>query len=123
MSDENTIEFTTRGKKQLRDVVYGEVKLHVNSIMMPMIEERIDKAITNKIRNNDISWIIESKVEKVVREVYGKQIREMLREANFQEKLKEEIINYLQKRWSQDTIVFDEYFNKSLMRALKELIQ
>jgi signal recognition particle GTPase len=123
VNEEDKIEFTTRGKKQLRDVVYNEVKSHVNSIMEPMIDERIDIAIRNKLVKKDINYVIESKVERVVNEVYSKQIREMLREAGFEEKLKEEIIAYLHKKWSLDSIVFDEYFNKALMRAVKELIQ
>jgi signal recognition particle GTPase len=123
MSEENKIEFTTRGKKQIKDILYNEVKSYVNLIMEPMIEERIDRAIMNKIQNKDLDLIIASKVERVVREVYWKTIEEMLRKADFQEKLKEEIIRYLHDTWANGQIPFDIQLNKALMKALKELIK
>jgi len=122
MSEKESIELSTRGKKQLKDVLYNEVKTYVDTIMQPMIEKRIDYILKNKVEELGHS-ILKEKLEKVIRDIHRDIIEKMLRASNFQEKLKEEIIKYIHERSACGQLPFEEQLNSALKRALKELIQ
>ena len=120
MSEEK-VELSTRGKNQIKEIAYHEIKAIVDSMISPMIEQRINLTIKQKL--NDLGHkTFEMLIERVIRDVYWKIIEDMLLKANFQDKLKDEIIKYLHTEWACGQVPFDEQFNKALKRALKELI-
>jgi len=120
---EDAIEFTSRGKRQLKSLIYDEIKEQIDVLIEPMVTSMIEKRINTKLE----SFMSNSKIEELVKQRidgnYWKTYDKMIRKSNFQEMLKEEIITYLHKRWACGITPFETEFNNALMKALKELIK
>lgn len=115
------IEFTSRGKRQLKSVIHAEIKEQVDELIEPMIQKILVNRINAKIEFLSVSRI-EEYVKKQIKDIWWHVVNEMLRKANFQDKLQDEIIKYLHKKWACGSIPFDDQFNNALMKVVKKLI-
>lgn len=121
-NDDEKIEFTKRGKRQLQSIVYKELKEQIDTLIEPMIkksiENRIDVKLTNFLSNSRIERLVKDRIDHN----YWMHFNKMLEKADFQKKLTDEIIQYLHKRWACGTTPFEQQFDEALMKAVKQLI-
>ena len=115
MSD---IELSSRGKRQLKSILHTELKETIDELIKPIIKRTIENRVNKYVTNS----IMERLVKTQIKDIYWKIIDEMLQKADFQTKLKEEIITYLHKRWACGITPFEEQFDDALLKAVKTLI-
>lgn len=124
MSEESkpTIELSKRGKKQLKDVLYTEIRQYVDALIEPLIKSTIERRIKLKLERMG-SYTLERLFKEEINKMYWYKVKEMLESVEFHELFKKEIINYLHKKWANDQTPFDSEFNKAMIRALKAIIR
>ncbi len=120
--DDNKIEFTSRGKRQIRSILHTEIKEQIDKLIEPMIKKIINNRIETKLNVYLSTYKLEELVKGQIRNIWWSIVEEMLRKANFQDRLQDEIIEYLHKKWACGTTPFEEQFDKALMKAIKKLI-
>ena len=114
------IEFTTRGKKQLRSIVKHELKPLIDENVNEMLDRTIENRVNAKMQ--DMEYRIEDIIKKRVDAMYWSIMEKSLESANFQELFQTEIIKYLHERWSCGSVPFDEQFNKAMIMAMKTIM-
>ena len=116
------IELSGRGKRQLKSILYDEIKTQIDTLIEPLIKSTIEKRIETKLNEYLTNSRIESLVNTQIKEIYWYDINEMLQKADFQTRLKDEIIKYLYARWACGLVPFETQFNDAIKKAVKELI-
>ena len=114
------IEFTTRGKKQLRSIVKHELKPLIDENVNEMLDRTIENRVNAKMQ--DMEYRIEDIIKKRVDAMYWSIMEKSLESAEFQELFQTEIIKYLHERWSCGSVPFDEQFNKAMITAMKTIM-